>query len=77
MPLVVKRTARCVGPYHLTSRLVMQEHAGFNAAKGMFDFIDHTVHQLIQVENGCDFLRRLLYTLQPVDQIVRSRSDGG
>ena len=45
----------------------MQKDACFYATKRMLDFVDDTVDQLIQVKYGCDFLRRLLDVLQPVD----------
>lgn len=56
-----------VGSYHLAPRFIMQKDACFYATKRMLDFVDDTVDQLIQVKYGCDFLRRLLDVLQPVD----------
>ncbi len=55
--------------------LVVQVDAGFQTAKGLRDFVDDAVNQLVEIENRRDSLRGLLHALQVIDKIGGQRTD--
>ena len=69
------------GQHHLAALFVVQVDARFQAAERMRHFAHDAVDQLVEIEDGSDFLRSFLHALQVLDQIggesPRGRFDTG
>ena len=65
------------GHHHLAPLLIVQENRSFHATKGMSHFVDDTVNQLVEIENGRNSLRGFLYALQVIHEIGGQRANGG
>src|SRR5215469_3824186 len=75
MSLAMQRAPANARKHHLTPLFVVQEDAGFHAAKRTRYLGYHAVNELIQIEDRSNRLRHFLDALQVFHQIQGHRSD--